>query len=69
MVKRTKQLHKEVEELNGRLFLNEQITEQRLARAEEEKKSLMEETVELQEKLDRKEFFMQTKEKKWLQIE
>ena len=62
-------MHKECEELNGRILLNEQITEQRLARAEEERKSLEEETKELQEKLERKEFFMQTKEKKWMQVE
>ena len=52
-----------------RIFLNEQITEQRLARAEEEKKTLEEEIKELNEKLDRKEFFMQTKERKWIQVE
>ena len=66
LAKRNKTLHKECEELNGRILLNEQITEQRLARAEEERKSLEEQTKELQEKLERKEFFMQTKEKKWM---
>ena len=69
MAKRNKTLHKECEELNGRILLNEQITEQRLARADEERKSLEEEAKELHEKLERKEFFMQTKEKKWLQVE
>lgn len=56
--KRNKTLFKESDEFNGRILLNEQITEQRLARAEEERKSLEEETKELQEKLDRKEFFI-----------
>jgi len=69
LAKRNKTLHKETEELNMRIFLNEQITEQRLARAEEEKKTLEEEIKELNEKLDRKEFFMQTKERKWIQVE
>ncbi len=56
--KRNKALHKESEELNGWVLLNEQIVEQRLARAEEERKSLEDEIKELQEKLDRKENFM-----------
>ena len=38
-------------------------------RAAEERKSLETEIKELHEKLDRKEFFMQSKEKKWLDIE
>ena len=69
LTKRNKSLHKECEELNGRILLNEQITEQKLARADEERKSLEVEVKELQEKLDRKEFFMQSKEKKWLEVE
>ena len=62
-------MHKEAEEINGRFLLNEQINEQRLQRAEEERKSLEVDIKELQEKLDRKEFFMQSKEKKWLDVE
>ena len=58
-----------MEDLNGRILLNDQINEQRLQRAEEEKSSLDTEIKELQEKLERKEFFMQQKEKKWLQVE
>lgn len=58
-----------MEDLNGRILLNDQINEQRLQRADEEKQSLEQEIKELQEKLDRKEFFMQQKEKKWLQVE
>ena len=52
-------MHKDIEELNGRILLNDQINESRLQRAEEERKSLEVEIKELQEKLDRKEFFMQ----------
>ena len=48
-----------MEDLNGRILLNDQINEQRLQRAEEEKSSLDTEIKELQEKLERKEFFMQ----------
>ena len=55
--------------MNGRILLNDQINEQRRQRADEEKQSLEQEIKELQEKLDRKEFFMQQKEKKWLQVE
>lgn len=40
-----------------------------MQRAEDERKTLEVEIVELGEKLDRKEFFMQSKEKKWLDIE
>jgi hypothetical protein len=69
LLKRTKSLHKDCEEANGRFLLNEQINEQRLCRAEDEKKSLEVDIKELQEKLDRKEFFMQSKEKKWLDVE
>jgi len=58
-MKRCKTLHKDAEELNGRFLLNEQINEQRLQRAEEERKTLDVEIDELKDKLDRKEFFMQ----------
>ena len=59
LMKRCKTLHKDAEELNGRFLLNEQINEQRLQRAEEERKTLDLEIDELKDKLDRKEFFMQ----------
>ena len=40
-----------------------------MARAEEERKLLETEVKETQEKLDRKEYQMQMKEKKWIEVE
>ena len=68
-MKRNKTLNIELDELNGRILLNEQIGEQRLARADEERKLLEQEVRETQEKLDRKEYQLQMKEKKWIEVE
>ena len=68
-MKRNKALNIELDELNGRILLNEQIGEQRLARADEERKLLEQEVRETQEKLDRKEYQLQMKEKKWIEVE
>ena len=47
----------------------EQITQQTAARDADERKQIEIDLQEVKEKLERKEFFMQSKEKKWLEIE
>lgn len=62
-------MHSEIDELSGRCLLNEQISEQRLARADDERKLIETQVRELEEKLDRKEYQLQIKEKRWIEVE
>ena len=64
------QLHsKQTEELQVRLLLQEQLAFEAQVKEREERQGYEEQIADFKDKLDRKEFFMQNKERKWLEIE
>lgn len=68
-MKRIKQLQNENSDLHGSILLNKQVHAQELHKEADERCLLLEEIRQLTEKLERKEFFMQTKERKWVDVE
>ena len=60
---------KERDDVQAKMLLLEQIAIENRLKDAEETEFYKEQINELQEKLERKEYFMQHKEKKWLEIE
>ena len=64
-----KRLIRERDDAQARQLIMEQISEELQAKEDELANNLEEQVKELKEKLERKEYFMQSKEKKWLEVE
>jgi len=69
LTNRNKQYQRHVEELQAKLLLQEQLSYEAKLKEREEIQMYEELVAEMKDKLDRKEFFMQNKERKWLEIE
>ena len=67
--KRLKQVYQDNEVMNGKMLLLEQINADYKMREHRVTTQLEEQIAELAENLERKENFMQSKEKKWIEIE
>ena len=67
--KRLKQVYQDNEVMNGKMLLLEQINADYKMREHRVTTTLEEQIEELTENLERKENFMQSKEKKWIEIE
>ena len=66
---RIKQQQREIDEMQGRMLVTEQLACEAAGKACEEMRMCEEQIAEMKDKLDRKEFFMQNKERKWIEIE
>ena len=66
---RIKALYNELDEANAQLLLLQQISNELQTKEAENNLIFEEQLNELKDKLERKEYFMQNKERKWLEVE
>jgi len=60
---------RELDDLHAKFLLQQQLSFEAQLKEREERELYEEQIAEFKDKLDRKEFFMQNKERKWLEIE
>lgn len=66
---RIKSIYHDLDEANAQVLLLQQICNEYQTKEEENNQIYEEQMTELKDKLERKEYFMQSKEKKWLEVE